>query len=154
MRRLPSDFEFTLESEIKYHKGPEEITSFSLLMKAPGVVHAKWCNKLIKGFFSGAQKMSDNNKDKVVAPSAPSPAATESESDIDANAIIMAITVGCDDMDGVFDAFKQLVCFSTSSVCLIDNTQPMMESIYSKLSYNDTKRLIGEYIKNFLIPSV
>jgi len=153
MKKPLNEFEFTLNNSVNFdHQGDQE-TGFKLILKAPGNIHARFCMKLSKNFFASAKSMSEihgsSNK-----PSSPS--STDDSDGMTGEMIAMAM-LNYGDGDAVYDAFKDLMCFVTpqksGSVCLVEGKCMMTKSIYEQMSLADTNRLLGEYLKNFLIPS-
>ena len=146
------EFEFVLDSGVQYSYQGDNLTTFKLILKAPASIHAKFCNKLTKSFFASAQKMKSQYSSGNEVHTLP----VDESAEIDGNAIVMAMTIG-DDMDTIHDCFKEFMCFrdgQQGGVCLLDGKEPMKEAVFARLTLADMNRLLGEYVKNFLIPSL
>lgn len=151
MKKPLKEFEFVLENGVQYSYQGDNLTTFKLTLKAPGSVHSKFCNKLTKSFFSSAQKMKNDFQGQAT-----SPADEQSTAELDGNSIVMAMLVG-DDMDSIHECFREFMCFragQNGSVCLLDGKEQMKEAVFDRLTLSDMNRLLGEYVKNFLIPSL
>jgi hypothetical protein len=158
MKKVLKEFEFVLSEAINYHHEGAKVSGFSLILKAPGNIHSRFCNKLSKAFLNSSRILAAQEeekrakltakKDKVPAP--------EEDTKITGEMIVTVMRL-TEDMDDVHQAFKEFMCFATpqhtGSVCLVDGKCIMTTHVYEQMLMFDTDRLLGEYIQNFLIPS-
>jgi len=88
------------------------------------------------------------SKDQIVD-SAKRPDVPENQ-EISSEELLMALQAGNGNMEKCYGALKQILISS----CMVDETIPFTSSMYEKMHYQDTKSLLGEYIKFFLTSSL
>jgi len=157
MKNVVKEFAFVLSDPIMFaHGGGDLEAGFNLLLKAPGNIHAKYCAKISRAFFDAASSMSAKQKQSIVSKSTEAPQESVEDSEQGAASIVMIMSVS-EYFDDAFDAFRDLLCYTNpqkkGQICEIEEKTFMTKTLFDTMSLDDTNRLMGEYIQNFLIPS-
>jgi len=145
MTDYKSEFVFQLSNPLEYHeKGQIEFAN-ELTLKAPSNRQRHQSAKLKQGFFRAIKSMADNtgrvetNADK----------SGEKEEELTGESVIEIIMMSSVDLVDYQESFRELIL---NDVCYAKE-QKLTAPMYDKLSDNDTEKLMGEYIANFLLSS-
>lgn len=140
-----NSFEFTLESPLAAVK--------SLILYSPRNIHRPIIDCLASMFICGMNSMSKGNEKKDVSHET----SKNSLSDITASEIAWMIkSVPSDNYDFAqkfSEKFKMLLLSDGICQNKADNSK-FGEAYYDQLSIEDGDRLMGEYVKNFIINSI
>lgn len=142
MSDYTSEFTFTLSKPIKIAvKGQlEEVNE--LLLFAPSNKQRREACKLEQGFFRALKSMADDKGDVAEA-------AKDDGKTITGDEVLSIIMMSDVDFDEYQEIFKKLLL---SGICKVFD-ETFVPSMYDLMNHNDTSRLMGEYLANFLLAS-
>jgi len=152
---LKKEFEFVLQDELIYsHDGKAGLVAKKLLLRAPSCKLLGLANKLssaVTGAFMRAYEKTQSASKNSKA----SKASVNSDEALTGDACYMIVSSSFENEDQAerfANAFKELV--TSSYICLIDGKEPMTSDLWDQLDARELFRLMGDYISNFLLPSV
>ena len=134
-----NDFAYELKTPISYHAGSDNKEAESVILSAPSNKQRRPAARLKQFFFQAIKDLKAEDQaanDDGKKPKGSDIVALLMMSDVDANA--------------VHDAFKDI---ATSGCAMLDGAVSINDSLYEKMSFEDTEEMLGEYLVNFLIPS-
>ena len=143
-----SEFEFTLNSPIKYQsQGDHHHDGRLLVLKAPSnkvrANRAKLKQAFMASVSEGEQKVSDaaeNQKDTVIA-----------DDEMPDYILMMLYASKSINMAEVLDEFMNLL--TIGKCCKVEGAEDLTKSMFEEMDADDTDRLLGEYMANFIIAS-
>jgi len=141
------EFEFILQEDLQYADGTGGFAKAKkMLLRAPSTKQKKYSIKLRQGFMQAVKSNVDTfSKSKNTAKT------SSSHEEMKGEEILGLMLMSDVDMVGFCDTFKDLLI---DGCCLVDGKIVLTLSLYEGLSDEETSRLMGEYIANFLIPSL
>jgi hypothetical protein len=147
---LKKEFEFVLQDVLIYsHEGKAGITAKKLLLRAPNTrllsLSSKLSSIVMGALIKARESYKDNEDTKNVSSQA---------SDIDGASIYMLVSGSIDSkqMSNFIDTFQELIL--SDNICLIDGKEQLTLDLFNLLDSRETLRLVGDYIANFLLPSI
>lgn len=146
---LKKEFEFILQDELFYsHDGKAGILAKRLLLRAPNTKLLSLASKLSSIVMSCLVKARENYKDDKDVK-------TNTKDDgIDGQSIYMIISSSSTQiqMSELIESFQELIL--SDNICLIDGKEPLTLDLFNSIDSREALRLLGEYIANFLLPSI
>jgi len=148
---LKKEFEFILEDTLTYsHDGKAGISAKKLLLRAPSCKLLYVANQLSSMVMNALMKARGNyTSDSNDNSSSSGPLKIDGES------VYMIISSSFNDkkqMDDFSKAFEDLIL--SDNICLIDGKEPLTQDLLADLDAREFLRLTGDYIANFLLPSI
>lgn len=147
---LKKEFEFVLQDTLIYsHDGKAGITAKKLLLRAPSTRLLSLASKLSSIVMAALMKARENYKGEDN-----SKTNTEQGSDIDGQSIYMLVSgsIESKQMSVFIDTFQDLIL--SENICLVDGKEQLTLDLFNSLDSRETLRLLGDYIANFLLPSI
>ena len=150
---LKKEFEFLLEDRLVYsHDGKAGIVAKKLLLRAPTTKLISLASKLNASVSAAFLKANESRKkeDDAKKDSKPSKESTE----VDGAGIYMVVSGSMDEkqVDSFICLLKELIL--ADNICLIDGKEQLTLDLLDSLDTRETLRLMGDYIANFLLPSI
>ena len=146
---LKKEFDFVLQDTLIYsHDGKAGITAKRLLLRAPNTRLLSLASKLSSTVMTALIKAREGFKDSDNTNK------SQDASDIDGASIYMLISGSVDSkrMEEFINTFQELIL--ADNICLIDGKEPITSDLFNALDSRETLRLLGDYIANFLLPSI
>jgi len=147
---LKKEFDFILQDDLIYaHDGKAGIKAKRLLLRAPTTRLLSLSSKLSSTVMSSLIKARENYKEDT------SKKDVESQDDIiDGASIYMLISgsLAPEQMAEFVEVFQDLIL--SDNICLIDGKEALTLDLFNALDSRETLRLLGDYIANFLLPSI
>lgn len=136
------EFEFNLKDcELTYNENGVAQKSTHLILKAPSNKQAKYADKLGQTVVRALMDLNGRNLSKENDPS-------KSSGDIDGEAVLFMLKSSSED----FYVVKELFLTFLLEVCFLNGTKLITKhNIDNELSYNESNKIMGEYIANFLL---
>jgi hypothetical protein len=147
---LKKEFEFILQDTLIYsHEGKAGITAKRLLLRAPTTKLLSLASKLSSTVMSALIKAREMYKDKEGDGKG-----SAQGGDVDGDTIYMLISGSIDtkQMSDFIETFQELIL--STNICLVDGKEPLTLDLFNSLDSRETLRLVGDYIANFLLPSI
>jgi hypothetical protein len=146
---LKKEFDFILQDALVYsHEGKAGIIAKRLLLRAPSTKLLGLASKLSAIVMSALIKARESYK-------AEKGGKTEEQSgEIDGSSIYMLVSGSSDSvqMSNLIEHFQELIL--SDGICLVDGKEPLTIDLFNSLDSRETLRLVGDYIANFLLPSI
>ncbi len=136
-------FEFSLSESISYHNKGESQEGHSLTLTAPTVKARKKAAKLKQGVMRAVSSLQGDANIK--------PEDKKSKEDIKPEEILALIQMSSIEYDEYMDIFIDLLC---KGICKIEDEIEMTAQLADKMSFEDTEKLMGEYLINFILGSL
>ncbi|MCK5292964.1 MAG: hypothetical protein KAR39_13220 [Thermoplasmata archaeon] len=133
------DFAYDLKTPIDYHSGSENKEAVSVILSAPSNKQRRAAARLKQFFFQAINDLKTD--DQQASDDSKKPKGSE---------IVALLMMSNIDANDVHDAFKDI---AISGCAMLDGAVSMNDSLYEKMSFEDTEEMLGEYLVNFLIPS-
>ena len=145
-----SQIEFTLSNKLTFHnKGEVEVTDL-LTLVAPCNKQIHMVSKLKQLFLRALHEATKSSKE-------PATEKSSDESDITADQLVMGLYMSTTvEISDVMDVFKKLLISGSCYVGTVtkDSKTELTDALYDKLDYEDTEKMLGEYLLNFLLSSL
>lgn len=134
-------FEFALAKPIKYAFEGNTHEGQLLVLYGPSNKHNKHRVKLQQGFFRAANSLRTSGVDQV-----------EGDSNAPTGPEILALMLASDvDMELYHEQFKKLIV--APDICKVEDRVSLTDTLYDEMSPDDTDKLMGEYLANFILSS-
>jgi hypothetical protein len=142
---IKTEFEYELKTPLNINNEDVRVLTFHApTSENRGPVSA------IKSLFMSSMRsmMKDNKSDDDEKETA-----QKSDSEINADAIAIMLSSSGDKtlLGQCMDLFEGLIV--SKGVCALENGTPLSRMYIKQISYDDFESMMGEYIKNFLLPS-
>jgi len=138
---------FDLSNEIEFSKGGDFERTASITIEGPTFLTMDHVQKIEHFITSAFLKVGQENKTKAEEANT-----NPEDSKLDAKSIMFMLTSAGIDHKALKDSFVTMC--SHCATLDADQKVKMQVSHFSQMGYQDIKRFIGEYIENFIIPSV
>lgn len=142
-KKLKKEFDIELDDAITYHKGGSEAYCKSLKLKAPANMHRDYILKLKQGFFQAIAGLPSNQGPAQAGPQ-------DTDATITGTEVISILMMSKINLVEYFEVFKNLMC---QGCCTLEDGTKMTSFIWDKLDIEDSERMLGEYLANFLLSS-
>lgn len=146
MTEYKSEFTFELNLPLTYQEGGDaNATANQIILKAPSNRQRRECAELKQGFMRAIKGMA-NDRGEVEE--------VNNDKKNNINAIeILSILMMSKDVDFIDyqESFRKLLL---NDVAWITEKQKLTSHMYDALSHDDTDRMLGEYLSNFLLLSL
>jgi len=146
-------FEFKLTTPFKFSSGGTVHEAERLLLKEASNSNenfARMQQAFIRAIFGNAKKSKQAIEDSQQA----APEATEGEKpEMDGEAMYLLLLASDIDIIEFKKYFRAMLMDKEDPLCIIEDMETMKYETYAKMSRQDTDRLIGEYIANFIMAS-
>lgn len=146
---LKKEFEFILQDNLIYsHDGKAGIAAKRLLLRAPSTRLLSLASRLSSIVMAALIKARESFKfdegNKAAAQG----------SDIDGESIYMIVSgsIESNKMSEFIDIFQELIL--SDGICLVDGKEQLTLDLFNSFDSRETLRLVGDYIANFLLPSI
>lgn len=149
MNRRVKEFDVTLEEPIELHKGGDVTEALTVLIKSPSAKHRNHAHALKQMFTRAMMKQQDSLSDEQKKAAEKRAEKTKDE-DISAQEIVMMMLASDEDFNLFNDTFRKLV----TSGCAELEGENFTTFHYDQLSLDDSEKLLGEYMKHFLVASL
>lgn len=149
-----TEFEFTLNNPFTFAAGGNQETAQKLILSAPNNRNAhrvRLQQAFIKAIKNTDKSLSEADK---AAARAERDARGGADEDPDGMSIYMMLLASDMDMSVYHGYFRDLICDDNNPCCSIEGLQKMKYATFDKMSADDTDRLLGEYMANFIVASV
>jgi hypothetical protein len=133
------EIEFKLSSKITFHKGGDNQDANIIFLKAPSRKNKKHTTYLKQCFFRAMKEAQGGNQ---------SSGDSSEESDIKAKDIMILLMMSSIDVSECLEHLQSILC---NGACFIDDDVPMSAFSYGQISDDDEERLLGEYMRSFLL---
>jgi hypothetical protein len=147
---LKKEFEFILHDEMSYsHGGNANICAKKLLLRAPTTKLISLASRLhslvMSAMFNAREKFSSDKS---------SSNNQKQDTEFDGEGLFMFVSgaLSSDQVEKLVDNFNELIL--SPNICLIDGKEQLTSYVLENLDAREMQRLIGDYIANFLLPSV
>ena len=140
------EFDFVLTEPVDYHAGGESRQGKLLVLRAPSNKVRQQRTKLKQWFMQSLAELQTGN---TTTDGAKDGGISEQEfAEYVVHLLYSSKTVS---MVNILDEFKALVC--SPGICKVENEVDMTSAIFDKLDSDDTDRMVGEYLANFILAS-
>ncbi len=144
MIELKNEFDFKLNQPLKYTAEGQNAETMSLILIAPSQKDGRLASKLKQGFMRAVKSLQKDNVQQ-------SQTAETSTSKISASEIVMMLYMSDVDVDEYKEIFNELIL---NGNCQLDSKQKLTRPLYEKLPTEETDRMLGEYLENFMMSSL
>lgn len=147
---LKKEFEFVLQDELVYsHDGKAGLIAKRLLLRAPNTKLLSLASKLSSIVMAALIKAREAYKDTKE-----NKTSSSQNEDVDGAGIYMLVSGSIDSkqMNELIEAFQELIL--SKDICLVDGKEPLTLDLFNSIDSRETLRLVGDYIANFLLPSI
>ena len=141
---MKKEFTFLLEDEIQYSKDGEFVKTKKLLLIAPSNKQRRDVIRLQQSFMQAIKSSMNSFSDSKAKK-------TTGNETLKGDEIIAMLLMSEIDICAMLDSFRDLLL---SGSCLLDGKVDFKEIHFDEISINDSQKLMGEFIANFLLPSV
>lgn len=142
-QKYKSEFTFKLIKPLSYHDGGNsEAISKELILKAPSNKQRRQTAKLKQGFFRAVGDMSKNNQNDSNS--------SDDSGEMGGTQVLTMIMMSKVDLGDYQDVFRELLL---NDICFLNENEKLKSHTYENLSGEDSEKLMGEYIANFLLSS-
>jgi hypothetical protein len=162
---LKKEFEFILQDELIYsYEANAKIIAKRLFLRAPTTRLLSLASKLssiVMSAFLAAEKnrkpeTEEERKNREVREAAEKNKSSSNAKEdlVDAETIYMLVSGSLDtkQMSFFIDTFQELLL--SDGICLIDGKAMLTQDLLNSIDSRETLRLMGDYIANFLLPSI
>lgn len=158
MPKLKNSFDYNFEGELLYAKKGDMVQAKKISIKAPTNSNIIETIKLQQEYEKSQLKMASSLKDFVgqaqvdkMLESNKGNKTKDKEEEPTTTIIIQQLMAG-GDVEKCFDALKKILLSShrNNAIAMIDDIEPMTETIYDDMAFVDTKNILGLYILNFM----
>ena len=139
---MTEKLKFELKVGFDIAKGGEKEDAEYLSITAPSNKVIQHVSILDEEMFKAVMTFTNHNK----SDSKNNEGQAAKEETFDGSEIVMMLGAGKADLGKCFKALSQILCVT----CTVNDTTPFTSYMFVKMSYIETKRLLGEYIKFFL----
>ena len=141
------EFNFQLKNPIKYSLRGESINGKFIKLRAPTAKEYQYITILKSSLFKAIEYFTNKNtvEDKTGEKDS-------SDSKMDADAIISAFYVSGIDMNELMKS--SIALFEQKGLAEIEGEVNLKGSHINQMDINDLEKMTGEYIENFILPSV
>ena len=129
-----------LTTPFEYHGNGENKTASVIILSAPSNKQRKHAAKLKQYFFQAINSLQGADKAE----------AEENAKDPKGSDIVALLMMSDVDANDIHEAFKGII---TGGCAMVEGATSLTDSLYEKLSFEDTEEMLGDYLVNFLIPS-
>jgi len=141
-------FDFILNVPIKYALDGNETQAQLLALKAPSNKSRKYAAKLKQGFYKSIVALKDTFTESDTSSNK-----KEENDKFDGEQVVqMLMMAGVVDFEDYLDNFKKLI--TNHGICRIDDKMPLNDHLFDEISYDDSERLLGDYLSTFLVSSL
>lgn len=137
---MKGDITYDLKTPFEYHGNGENRTASVIILSAPSNKQRKPAAKLKQFFFQAINGLQGDEKADAEAKA----------SDPKGSDIVALLMMSNVDANDVHEAFKGII---TGGCAMVEGATSLTDSLYDKLSFEDTEEMLGDYLVNFLIPS-
>lgn len=152
---LKKEFEFILQDELIYsHDGKAGLVAKKLLLRAPSCKLLGIANKLSSYVMGAFMQTYEKGFSNAQSQKSKKSSSVNTDEPITGDMCWMLLSSSFKSNEGVdfMDTFKELMV--DHSVCLIDGKEPITSDLFDQIDAREMFRLVGEYVSNFLLPSI
>lgn len=151
MVKCPKEFQFICNDEITYHINGAEVKTCNLTLKAPSMMSSVApliSQDIMIAIRSNvdSMKVSEESQKQIQNQQQEDEKITIKSRDI----LTLLYSAKVIDMNKFREKFIKLLL--ERNICLLDNQIPITKAHFEYISYDESNRLMGEYLSNFLIP--
>jgi hypothetical protein len=155
--QLIKEFEYTLSSPIKYQFNGEHLETNILYLKAPADVHRKIAPKIaqnvMRAFMAQNENFETKKKDGKKGKKDEEEIQEKKEGEITKEVIIMLLySSRVIDIVEFKEEFRELLL--SAGICSLNNNVYLSTGHLQQIDQREIDDLMGDYISNFLLPSV
>lgn len=144
------EIDFELEDPILHHKKGESSEITSILIKSPTAKQRKDAFALKQMFTRAMMKQQDNLSAEQIKAATERQKTEQKDVEIEPKEIVMMMLASSENFETFNETFKSLL---VSGAAEIDG-EKFTQFHYDQLSLDDAERLLGEYLKVFLVSSL
>lgn len=159
MTEYKDEFIFELSKPLEYHKKGEIAFTNELILKAPSSNKKRFTSKLRQGYYAAQIELSSIfdkmlDKGELEKRREDEEKKESSKSEEQKKEDLMETFLTCMrsttkvDYGDYHDTFKE---FLTRDIAFCSEDIAITKTVYNDISDNDTERLLGEYMANFLL---
>ncbi len=150
-----SSFTYKIQDSLKFPSSGELVYAKNLEFYAPSIKHSFLAGQLehmySKALADKAMEVMKQSDASTLVSDIQSNRESDEKSGIDADTALFMFTSYCENFGKGLDLFKELI---KQGCCKIDGQHAILDSTLNDMSYNDLKCCFGEYLVNFLSPTV
>lgn len=138
---MKKEIEYILSEPIKYHHKGQELETDKLILYSPSANQRKNAFKLaqlLSRALKSCMSLADMNKNRE---------SINDDTEMDANAIVNLILMSDIEIEEFINIFEMLLL---NGIAKLDGQENLTKTLIDRLSFDDLKNLLGEYIANFL----
>lgn len=154
-----TEFSYEFKIPFKYHSKGELVDATLITVKAPSNKVGKFLY-IIENERGKAVRYLQDRQDKIDQPNTNAIVddivdENGAEAEIKESDVVDLLSAAGSDLGRCFDALKGILTAGNNDnpVAVINNEERVTDGIFDKMSYNDTKSLLGRYILDFLSTS-
>jgi len=141
--KYKSEFTFKLTKPIAYHDGGNaEAFAKEIILKAPSNRQRRQTAKLKQGFFRALGDIQNNKQNTDDA--------EDDQEGITGEAVLTIVMMSKVDFADYQDVFRELLL---NDIAFVNDGQKMKSHNYEDMDGDDSDKMMGEYIANFLLSS-
>lgn len=148
MTEIKVEFAFTLNHPIEFSYGGEVQEGNSLTIKCPSNAVLNQLTFIEQQFLKAQIQAQKLTPQEEVKPS------DTSLDDLQngGNAMIAILMMGGADVSGCYSSLRQIL--TSPKMCYVNGHTELTDALWKRISPYDIRKLLGEYIINFIMPSL